>query len=208
MNWVWWPALGAIAGVIYHFVEDRRLSSRVRHFDRSGDALSRARRLRAFVRRSVSHAGLRVSDPRPWLRDSPLATLDRGHGFCGEVSRVLIRLLRREGLDARRVYLRRSREDHHVSTELVIGRERFILDAQRGRPFVVAYDEYLKSSGMKLRGYWSPRIWPYEGQGLGRLQLYRPPVAYTVLTESPALMLALFSLLLAVTLAALGGRPA
>lgn len=203
-----WPLSGVVWGLTAHLLENRGLRARARLTSNPEDSVSRARVLRAFVRRSVTHAGLRLTDPRPWLRDSPLDTLDSGRGFCGEVSRVLVRLLRLDGLDARRIYLRRSSDDHHVSTELIVHGKRYILDPQRGRPFVAPYISYLKASGMRFRGYWSPRLLPSDSRWARRFQHYRPPAAYTTLTESPHLMVAAASFLLTLALAAIaGGTP-
>lgn len=83
--------------------------------------------LKEFLSSRISNEGLDSNNKRPFFRNSVLETLALGKGYCGENTRVGVRILNLCGVQANRIYLQGPRWGH-VVCEFKWNGERFLLD--------------------------------------------------------------------------------
>ena len=95
---------------------------------RASDNRSRVLALRAYLRTHVTYHGAPYGN-RPFFRASAMDTLRSGKGYCGEVTRVFIRMSKAVGVRAHRINLYGSLL--HVVAEAELGSgDKVIVDCQ------------------------------------------------------------------------------
>ena len=178
----------AVEGIL-QLREDAYLRAKLASWNLPADPMAKALAIRDHVRMEVTHVGLDVNAPRPLLRDSAQTTLETGRGFCGEKARVMIRMLRLEGLEAHRVYLWGGPTLQHVIAEVLVDGRPIGLEPLRGLPTETDEREIMARLGMPQRSYWSPRALLALGLdpfAVGSFWARTPPPGFVVtLGESP-----------------------
>lgn len=166
-------------------------------------------RIKRLLNERITYLGVSMARKRPLLRDSACETLALGKGYCGENSRVAVRLLTIGGVKANRMYLTNGKWGH-VYCEILWDGGRKLFDGHYDTEILVPDDHIGQLDSVDIARISHKDGYPWKDYhriklftmvpGLSRFAKTPVPFPLPTVFESPALITGLASLCLALFL--------